>query len=629
VPGYRAVKKLGEGTFGHVWLYEDERTGIQVAVKFFNSGRGERWQLVQAEVRQLAILHADPGIVQLVDVEPFADPPYYVMSYASGGSLARRLESGPVPVPEALRIFRGTVAALAYVHAKGIRHCDLKPGNVLLDARDRPLVADFGQAHLSDDASPALGTFFYMAPEQADLSRNLPDTRWDVYGLGALFYAMVTGGPPRGDSTLSSELAGTADLSHRLRRYREGVERAPRPAAHHRVPGMDSRLRAIIDRCLDLDPDRRWHDAGALLEALDRRERARRQRYLRLFGFLAPLLLLLAMGTGGILLTRGAVERAEDMLTDRLLENDRTTARLVASILDDELDDRIDRIEPCARDKALGRLLRDNPGDRAGLTRLLLRHKPRDEKMFHKWSLADRQGWMVADDPHDNPDLFKKRWAWRDWFNGEGHKWGQADASFPPLTRTHVSGPYQSREPGHPAIITISCPVPDPDGGPPVGVLVGSFHLEHLSRWLDKFGMDREKEAVVVLNHKRQYLLHRGEPVLPPPDRDPPAEEGLVFTDLIDHRHEGKAPEHRDPLDPERAYLAGYAPLEGDSPSGWGVVVQHDRAEALQSIEDLRGWLRRFGLWALLSAVGLTSALWGMLIWRLRHEELAPQRDRV
>src|SRR5439155_11562166 len=137
---------------------------------------------------------------------------------------------------------------LAYVHAKGVRHCDLKPGNVLLKARKRALIADFGQAHLSSDQSPALGTFFYMAPEQADLSKQIPDTRWDVYGLGAIVYAMLTGQPPREDPRLREELARTEELSHRLLRYREWVRAAPKPQGHRRVPGMDRRLAEVIDR---------------------------------------------------------------------------------------------------------------------------------------------------------------------------------------------------------------------------------------------------------------------------------------------------------------------------------------------------------------------------------------------
>src|SRR5262249_48600282 len=179
------IRKLGEGTFGIVWLYEAQPSGKRVAVKFFTHGTTQLWQLIQAEVMQLARLYGDPGIVQLQDLEPDADPPYCILTYAEGGSLADRLRNGPMPVDEALRVSREAASALTYVHAKGIIHCDLKPGNVLRDARGRALLADFGQAHLASDLTPALGTFFFMAPEQADFDARIPDTRWDVYALGA------------------------------------------------------------------------------------------------------------------------------------------------------------------------------------------------------------------------------------------------------------------------------------------------------------------------------------------------------------------------------------------------------------------------------------------------------------
>src|SRR5262249_19823692 len=151
VPGHTPIRKLGEGTFGIVWLYEAQPSGKRVAVKFFTLGTTQQWQLLQAEIMPLARLYGDPGIVQLRDRGPGADPPYCLRAYAEGGSLADRIALGPVPVPEALQIFRETAGALAYVHAKGIIHCDLKPGNVLRDARGKALLADFGQAHLASD----------------------------------------------------------------------------------------------------------------------------------------------------------------------------------------------------------------------------------------------------------------------------------------------------------------------------------------------------------------------------------------------------------------------------------------------------------------------------------------------
>jgi hypothetical protein len=328
VPGYELLERLGSGTYGEVWLAHDVRTGICVAIKFLNHSTDLEWQLIQAEVKQLALLHADPGIVQLVGVELERKPPYYIMAYAEQGSLANRLEKGPLPLAEALDLFRQLAEALAYVHAKGVRHCDLKPGNVLLKARKRALIGDFGQAHLSSEQAPALGTFFYMAPEQADLAKQIPDTRWDVYGLGAIFYAMLAGQAPREDPEFRDRLAQTSDLAERLRQYRAWVEKASPPNLHRGVAGMDRHLAEIIDRCLEVSPVRRLRDAGSILAALARRERMLRQRPLLVFGFLAQVLLCLVLGGLGFLGVHLGIARTESALLHEL-EHDPAGALLV------------------------------------------------------------------------------------------------------------------------------------------------------------------------------------------------------------------------------------------------------------------------------------------------------------
>ncbi len=363
VPDHDPIEYLGGGTYGEVLLYQERDTGRRVAVKFFTRGGGSlEWQMLQAEVKQLALLADDPGIVQIKDVEPAAQPPYYVMTYAEHGSLAKRLaEKGPLPVRQALALFRRTAEALAYVHAKGVRHCDLKPGNVLLDARDRPLLADFGQAHLASDLSPALGTFFYMAPEQATLEAVIADTRWDVYSLGALVHALVTGKPPHEDQTVLLTLNRTAHLPRRLEKYRHWVTTRPRPTAHHRAKGMDRRLAEIVDQCLEVDPERRFHDAGAVLAALDRRQRHLRRRPLLIFGLIAPVVVMLTMTAFGALVGSGALGQAQDVLAQQLQTNDKVMSQLVVNVLQNQLDDRVSLVERRASDPSLIADLKDTP----------------------------------------------------------------------------------------------------------------------------------------------------------------------------------------------------------------------------------------------------------------------------
>ena len=119
--GYQMVRPLGEGTYGTVWLAIEERTGVHVAIKFFAHGTGQQWQMLQDEVRQLAVLDDANGIVHLKDVVADADPPYYVMSYADGGSLAQQIEKGPMPIKQALAHLPRSGASA------GLRPCARRP----------------------------------------------------------------------------------------------------------------------------------------------------------------------------------------------------------------------------------------------------------------------------------------------------------------------------------------------------------------------------------------------------------------------------------------------------------------------------------------------------------------------
>src|SRR5262249_6859439 len=152
--------------------------GRRVAIKFYTRRAGD-WALLAREVEKLNFLATDRYVVQLLDVGWNFDPPYYVMEYMEKGSLAQRLQAGPMGAAEAVPMFREIAVGVVHAHNKGVLHCDLKPANILLGPDGKPRLADFGQSRLSHEQAPALGTMFYMAPEQADL-KAAPDARWDV-----------------------------------------------------------------------------------------------------------------------------------------------------------------------------------------------------------------------------------------------------------------------------------------------------------------------------------------------------------------------------------------------------------------------------------------------------------------
>ena len=291
VPGYTLGRQIGAGAFGTVWQAIEQNTGKQVAIKFYTHRRGLDWALLNREVEKLATLHNSRDVVRLLQVGWTAEPPYYVMEYLPQGSLAGRLQPGPLEPGEAAHLAGGIARALACAHEAGILHCDLKPANVLLDAELAPRLADFGQARLSSEQSPALGTLFYMAPEQADLQAT-PDPRWDVYALGALLYHLLVGQPPHRTPENEIRLRQATTLEEKLAVYRQIVAQEPAPTSHQQRPGVDAQLAAIVDRCLAVDPAQRFPTARAVQEALAARAHYQSLRPALWLGVLLPLVLL-------------------------------------------------------------------------------------------------------------------------------------------------------------------------------------------------------------------------------------------------------------------------------------------------------------------------------------------------
>ena len=170
VPGYTIESLLGSGAYGEVWAALDQKTGRRVAIKFYTRQTSLDFSLLSREVEKLVFLSADRYVVQLLDVGWDAKPPYYVMDFIENGSLEDELKRrNTLPAHEAVELIEEICIGLMHLHGKGILHCDLKPGNVLLDQDKKPRLADFGQSRLSHEQAPALGTLFFMAPEQADL----------------------------------------------------------------------------------------------------------------------------------------------------------------------------------------------------------------------------------------------------------------------------------------------------------------------------------------------------------------------------------------------------------------------------------------------------------------------------
>ncbi len=261
---YAIERELGQGGMATVYLARDLRHERHVAVKVLRpelaaslgSDRFLREIKVAAKLQH-------PHILPLHDSGEAGGFLYYVMPYVSGESLRARLaRGGELPIHDALKILIEVTDALAFAHAQGVVHRDIKPDNVLL-SRKHALVTDFGIAKAVSEATGrqqvttagiALGTPIYMAPEQATADPSV-DHRADIYAVGVMGYELIAGRPPFSGRTSQEVLA-----AH--------VMQAPPPLCAQRTacpPGLES----VIMRCLEKRPADRWQSADELLAQLE------------------------------------------------------------------------------------------------------------------------------------------------------------------------------------------------------------------------------------------------------------------------------------------------------------------------------------------------------------------------
>ncbi|MGA2065996.1 MAG: serine/threonine-protein kinase [Thermoguttaceae bacterium] len=654
VPGYDPEQFLGAGAYGEVWVAVERNTGRRVAIKFYAHRGGLDWSLLSREVEKLAFLFADRYVVQLLAVGWEAEPPYYVMEYLERGSLGERLQAGPLPVAEAVRIFRDVATGLVHSHAKGVLHCDLKPANILLDQDGKPRLADFGQSRLSHEQAPALGTMFYMAPEQADLEA-MPDVRWDVYALGALLYCMLTGSPPYRTAAAVERIEKTADLKARLADYRHSIETAPRPAGHRRVKGVDRGLAEIIDRCLAVRPGERFASVHAVLTALDEHAARRARRPLMVLGAVGPAMLLAVVGWFAWRGFNAAIHELQDALVKSELEGDSFAAAHVAHAAGRELEYRYGLTEDAARSPPLHQALSESLGkpamhdmlvrlsdpalppneaerlrdqfrklpERAELQRRFARLTaawagPGEEHAAVSWLLCDPLGVSIARVP-EGPTI-GKCFAWRSYFHGgpsdREETWRPAPDEHLRRTQANV---FRSQAVWQ-WLVGITTPIyDDAPRRKFLGVIsrtteVGRFIKFPGSR--DQFAVlvdfrDGKNQGMVVQHPLLDAMVERGGV----PDRF--MEYRLGADDLPDtQRHEE---DYVDPLaaDEEggpyrQRWLAQMKPVEvRGQDTGWLVIVQESYDAAIGTVvAGLRGKLIRNGVIALGLAGLVMVGLW-------------------
>lgn len=261
--GYVVEHLLAQGGMARVYLARQEALQRLVAIKVLDPRLASADSIEHFTIslerffREGTLIAAinQSNVVHVYDVGSCVDGlPYIVMEYLPGGTLRNRMQSAMAP-EQALGICRQIAQGLAVAHAQGIVHRDIKPSNILFRSDNTPVLTDFGIAKQqgSQDITrggSTLGTPYYLSPEQA-LGQAV-DGRADLYGLGVMLYEMLTGKKPfQGDSTMNTLLLH--------------IQTPPPP-----LPPELSAYQPLLNRLLAKQPEQRYPDAEALIDAIDR-----------------------------------------------------------------------------------------------------------------------------------------------------------------------------------------------------------------------------------------------------------------------------------------------------------------------------------------------------------------------
>ena len=256
---YELMDELGRGGASVVYLALDTATDRQVALKVLAPHlprQGDLLARFQREIK-LAVQLEHPHIVPIFDVGVEGDQPYIVLRLLTGGSLADRIEQGPMGVRSALAVLKQVASALDAAHRLKIIHRDVKPSNILFDQNGSAYLSDFGIAKAIDAvATPvtswAVGTPAFMSPEQ--LRGQAIDARTDEYALGIVTFVMLTGRLPYEGTTAH---VITQQLIEQL------------PDIQRFNPQLPVSIQAVLERATAKDPALRFASAGEFVFALD------------------------------------------------------------------------------------------------------------------------------------------------------------------------------------------------------------------------------------------------------------------------------------------------------------------------------------------------------------------------
>lgn len=258
---YRIESEIGRGAMATVFRAYDTQAERPVALKLlhrrFAGDDAIRGRFIQ-EARTIAQLR-HRAIVPILHAAQVGEDFFLVMPLMEGGSLADRLQKGPLPLVETLSVLERIASALDYAHANGIIHRDVKPDNILFDESGQAYLGDFGiikvaESKLTITGTGLIGTPAYMSPEQIQGSKDL-DGRSDIYALGVVLFEMVSGHIPfDGDSEMAIAMKHV---------------NAPVPSLREYARSLSIDWQKIVNRAMAKDPKDRFSNGGEMIQAIN------------------------------------------------------------------------------------------------------------------------------------------------------------------------------------------------------------------------------------------------------------------------------------------------------------------------------------------------------------------------
>src|SRR5213595_1147009 len=260
---YELLEEVGRGGQGVVFRARQKSLNRTVALKVIRLGQwASKAHLKRFRLEAEAAARLEhPGIVPIHEVGERDGSCYFSMKFIAGGQLDEVGKRTPMSIRQAVELITKIARIVHYAHEHGILHRDIKPGNILLDAKGEPHLTDFGLARLVEFESSVtqtldvLGTPSYMAPEQAAGNNAAVSNATDVYGVGAVLYQLLTGQSPFAGGTTYETIKLLLNTEPRQPRLFN--------------PKIDRDLSTICLKCLEKDPKRRYPSAVALIGDLE------------------------------------------------------------------------------------------------------------------------------------------------------------------------------------------------------------------------------------------------------------------------------------------------------------------------------------------------------------------------